>query len=125
MNQKTDFYITSLLKLMYDTFKSLPKLFVDKMIKKLMNFRIKVMDQLSKFIKWNKYNQQMEPMYISREELMNILSCVDFAKLCHIINNFPELNCNIMKEGNIPPLLYSSRAIKHKKKTNYKHVRKN
>ena len=83
---------------MYDTFKSLPKLFVDKMIKKWMNFHIKVMDQLSKFIKWNKYNQQMEPMYISREEWMNILSCVDFFKLCHVIKYFPELNKKFRQE---------------------------
>ena len=33
LNHEPNFYITSLSKLMYDTFTSLPKLFVDEMIK--------------------------------------------------------------------------------------------
>ena len=53
-----------------------------------MNDHIQIVAQLSKFNAWNKHNQQMEQMYIGREELMNISSCVDFAKLCNVINNF-------------------------------------
>ena len=45
---------------MDDTFTSLPKLFVDEMIKNWMNSYIKVVAQLSKVIKRNKENQQME-----------------------------------------------------------------
>ena len=33
-----------------------------------MNKHIKVVDQLSKFVKWNKENQLMEPMYIAIEK---------------------------------------------------------
>ena len=77
LNQKPDFYITEMLKLMDDTFTSLPKVFVDDMIKKRINSHIKVLAQLSKFIKLNKENQQTEPMYIARDKWMNILSYVD------------------------------------------------
>ena len=31
--------------------------------------------------------------------MMNILSCVDFLKLCNIIKFSPELNKKIMHEG--------------------------
>ena len=45
-----------------------------------MNSHIKVVEQLSKAIKWNKDNQQMEPMYAAREKGKNIFSFVDFQK---------------------------------------------
>ena len=67
LNQKPYFYITSLSKLTDEKFTSLPKLFVDEIIKKRMNSHIKVMAQLSKDVNWNKYNQKMKPMYIERE----------------------------------------------------------
>ena len=44
---------------MDETCTSLNKLSVGEMIKKLMNYHIKVVDQLSKVVKWNKDNQQM------------------------------------------------------------------
>ena len=43
--------------------------------------------KLSKFNIWNQYNQQMEKNYNVIEELMNILSYVDSAKLCNVIHN--------------------------------------
>ena len=49
------------------------------------------MTQLSKFNVWNKKNQQIEKCN-AREEMMNILTYVDFAKLCNVIKSFPELN---------------------------------
>ena len=51
LNQETDFYITSLSKLIDDTFISLTGLFVDRMIKISMNSHIKVVAQLSKVVK--------------------------------------------------------------------------
>ena len=57
LNQKPDFYITSLSKFIDDIFTLLPKLFFDKMIKKWMNSHIKVVAQLSKAVKWNRYNK--------------------------------------------------------------------
>ena len=45
LNQELDFYTTSLTNLMDDTFKSLPKLFVDIIIKYWMNSHIKVVAQ--------------------------------------------------------------------------------
>ena len=51
---------------MHFTFTSLPKLFVDKMIKIWMNSHIKVLTQLSKVLKCNKENQQVEQLYIAR-----------------------------------------------------------
>ena len=38
-------------------------------------------------------------MYNGRENLVNILSYVDFAKLCNVIQIFFELNHNFVKEG--------------------------
>ena len=72
-----------------------------------MNYHIKVVAQLSKVVKCNKYNQKMESMYIDREEWMNILSYVDFSKLLHVIKYFPELNQKFGQEG-ITFLPYSS-----------------
>ena len=74
---------------MGNTFTSLPKLFVGEMVIKWMDSHIKVVSQFSKVVKWNKYNQQIELIYISRDKWMNILTRVDFSKLCHIIKNFP------------------------------------
>ena len=37
---------------------------------------------------WNKYNQQMENIYNTRKKLKNILSYVDFEKLCVVIKIF-------------------------------------
>ena len=54
-----------------------------------MNANIQIFDQLTKFNVWNKHNQQMEKMYNGREEFMNILSYVDFEKMCNVIKNFP------------------------------------
>ena len=54
LNQNPFFYIISLSNLMDDTFISLPKLFVDQMIKKWMTSHVKVVARLSKLIKWGK-----------------------------------------------------------------------
>ena len=98
-NKKTDFYITSLSKLMDGTFTSLPKLFVDEMIKK-DELPCQSCGSVIKFLKYNRENQKIEPMFIAREEWMNILSYVDccFSKLCHVIKYFTELNKKIGKK---------------------------
>ena len=64
-----------------------------------MNTHIQIVAQLSKVDAWNKENQQMEQIYNARQVLMNILSYVDFARLCVVIKYFPELNQKIVKEG--------------------------
>ena len=53
----------------------------------------------------------MEHIHISRWVMMNIFSYVDSSKLCHVINNFPDLNQNIGQEDIISPPNSSSRAI--------------
>ena len=53
----------------------------------------------------------MESMYIIEKEWMDIFSYVDSSKLCHVINNFPDLNQNIGQEDIISPPNSSSRAI--------------
>ena len=60
--------------------------------------------------KWNKKNQQMEPMYVAREKGNNILSYVDFSKICYVMKSFPELKPNFGKEDINFPLSPSSRA---------------
>ena len=55
-----------------------------------MKYHIKVVAQLSKVLRWNKYDQQIEPMYIVREEYMSILGYVDFEKICHVIKYFTQ-----------------------------------
>ena len=47
-------------------FGSVPNLFVDRMLKKLTNTHIKIVDQLSKVNIWNKKKQRMEPTHDSR-----------------------------------------------------------
>ena len=64
--------------------------------------KIQCMEQIS---------SKTEPMYNSREKMMNILSYVDVAKLRHVIKHFPRLNQKIGKEDITYPLLSSSRAI--------------
>ena len=76
-----------------------------------MNSHIKVVAQLSKVVKRNKQNQHMEEMYIAREKIKNILSYVDFSKLCHVITYFTKLNKTFGQEDITFPLSSSSRAI--------------
>ena len=76
-----------------------------------MNSHIKVVSQLSKVVKWNKYNQQMEPIYVARETGRNILIYVDFSKICYIIKSFSELKQKFGKEDITFPLSLSSRNI--------------
>ena len=54
-------------------------------------------------------------MYNRRDNLKNILSYVDFTKLCNVIKQSTELNHNIVKEGIIFPVSLGSRAIKRRK----------
>ena len=74
------------------------------------------MAKLSKVVKCNKDNQQMEPMYIPIEKWVNILSCVDFSKLCHVIKYFPGLNQKFGQEDITFPLYSSSRYIEWRNK---------
>ena len=60
LKTKLDIYITSLLKLIYEPLKDLPKLFVDKMIKEWMFEHVKLVSQLSNFVKWNKDSDETE-----------------------------------------------------------------
>ena len=92
MNQEPGFYITSISNLIDETLTFLPTLFVNKMIKKRMNTHIKVVAQLSKVVKWNKGNQHMEPMHVTKESGRNIFSDVDFSKIRNVIKYFTELN---------------------------------
>ena len=41
--------------------------------------------------------KKMEVMYTSKEKMINILSYVDFEKMCHVIKYFPVLNQKIGK----------------------------
>ena len=50
---------------------------------------IKVVDQLSKVLKWNKENQLVKPMYVARERGRNILSYVDLSNIRDVIKSFP------------------------------------
>ena len=50
-------------------------------------------------------------MYISREKRENILSYVDFSKVCHVITYFPELNQKFGQEDITFPISSSSIAI--------------
>ena len=52
------------------------------------------MSKLSKVNVCNKENKKKELIYNARERMINILSYVDFAKLCHKINYFPQSNQN-------------------------------
>ena len=43
-------------------------------------------------------------MYISGEKWINILSRVDFSKLCHVTKYFPELNQKFEQEDITVPI---------------------
>ena len=58
----------------------------------------------------------MEPMYVERKIGRNILSYVDFSKICDVIKSFPELKENIGKEDTTFPLSSTSREIKWRNK---------
>ena len=85
---------------------------------KWTNAQIQIVAQLSKVNVRNKYNQQVEQMYNEREEIINILSYVDFSKLCNIIKFFPESNQKFAKEVITFPILSSSISIEWKKNLN-------
>ena len=114
LNQIPDFHITSPFKSMDDVFEPLPELFVDR-IKKNMKSRVQIVAQLSKVNLWNKENKKKELMYNTREKMMNTLSRVDFAKLCHVIKYFTQSNQVFGKEEIISPLSSSSTAIEWRK----------
>ena len=76
-----------------------------------MNYCVQIVAQLSKVNVCNKDNQQMEKMYNAIEDMMNILSYVDFAIMCNVNKYFPELNHKFGKEDINFPLSSSSRAI--------------
>ena len=83
-----------------------------------MKLHVQIVDQLSKFNLWNKDNKIMELMYNAREKMMNILSCVDFVKLCHTIKYFRQLNQNFGKEYINLSLSSCSRNIRQRKNHN-------
>ena len=62
------------------------------------------MAQLSKVNLCQKWNQKLELIHYAREKIMKTLSCVDFAKLCHVIKYFPQLNRDFDKEDITFPL---------------------
>ena len=53
----------------------------------------------------------MEPMYIAKDKLMNILSYVDFSKLCHVVKYSTEWNKHSRQKYINFPLSSSSRDI--------------
>ena len=97
-------YIIPPLKLTKEIFVSLLNVFVKKILMKWTNANIQIVAQISKANVWNKDNQKMKQMYNVIEKLMNILSHVNFSKLCNIMHNFPESNHNFVKDGITFPL---------------------
>ena len=57
----------------------------------------------------------MESMVIAREERKNVISYVDYSKICHVIRSFPDLNQTFGKEDITFPLSSISRAIEWRK----------
>ena len=53
----------------------------------------------------------MRLMYGSIEMGINILSYVNFSKICYVIKSFPELKKNVGKENINIPLFSTSREI--------------
>ena len=58
---------------------------------------IQVIAKLLRMYVWNKQKYKTEHMCIGREEENNILSYVDFLRLCNVINQFPGLSIDILK----------------------------
>ena len=58
---------------------------------------VKFVSQLSNFLKQNKDSDEMKSMLIAREKKKNIISYVDFSKICHVIKCFPGLKQTFRK----------------------------
>ena len=69
---------------MEDKFVSFLELLFKQMLEPCINANTQIVAQLSKLNVQNQHNQQTEQMYNDREELKNILSYVDFSKLCKL-----------------------------------------
>ena len=76
-----------------------------------MNLCIKVVDQLSKFLKRKKIQSTNGTNVYCKIGGIHILSYVDFSKLFHLIKYFTELNQNVGQKDITFPLSSSSRAI--------------
>ena len=77
------------------------------MISKCILKHVKVLAQLSRVVDWNKESEKIESIFIAGYERENIISYVDFSKICQVINCFPELKQTFQKED-ITFILYSS-----------------
>ena len=116
LKTQPDIYITSLSKLVDESLQDFPELFVDRMIKTYIFEYVKVVSQLSNFVKWNKESDDMESIVIAREERENIISYVDYSKIFHVVRSFPDLNQKIGKEDITFTVYSSSIAIEWQKK---------
>ena len=81
---------------MDETLKLLPISFFNKIFKQWIHKHIKVISQLSKFVKRGKEKKLMEPMYVTGERGINIYIYVDFSKICHVSKSL--LNSNKILE---------------------------
>ena len=54
-------------------------------------------------------------MCIGREDDKDILSYVDFSRLCIVIKLFPGLSANFLTSGNTFPILFSERSRQWRK----------
>ena len=52
---------------------------------------VEVVAQLSVIDVYNPKSQYKDEIIISREDFKNVLSYVDFLRLCYVISQFPEL----------------------------------
>ena len=55
------------------------------MIKEWIFEHVKVVDQFSRVVNYNKESDEMESMFIAREEREHIISYIDFSRVCHVI----------------------------------------
>ena len=69
LNQIPYFHITSPFKLRDDILESLPKLFVDKILKQWMKSYVQIVAHISKVSVCNKQNQKLEPIYNAGKQL--------------------------------------------------------
>ena len=95
LNHIPDTYITSTLKYLAENSVSFPKLFVKNILEPWINADLQIVAHLSKIYARNKHSKETEQTYNGREYLKNILSSVDFTRVCNVMQKFTEFNRNI------------------------------
>ena len=99
------------MRLLEGKLKTLPEMFVKNMVFLWIEENVQVVEKLSRIDVWKQISHKKDRMCIVSEGVNNILSYVDFSKLCHVILMFSELSFEFVKNSITLYLSNSERAM--------------